>query len=154
MQPYRSVSKQGFKHLMSVICPGYTIASRQVFADNKIPALYFEVKRRIKHELNSVQLLSLTFDCWTSNAQQPYIGITAHTINSDWVLQTYCVACTILNVAHNASNLKDIIESTLKDWNIPISKVSAATTDNGTNVIKAVQLMGLNHISCFGRTLK
>lgn len=46
MQPYRSVPKQGFKHLMYVICPGYTIPSRQVFADNKIPALYFEVKRR------------------------------------------------------------------------------------------------------------
>ncbi|KAF0706115.1 zinc finger BED domain-containing protein 4-like, partial [Aphis craccivora] len=138
---------------MSVICPGYTIPSRQVFADNKIPALYFEVKRRIKHELNSAQFLSLTFDCWTSNAQQPYIGITAHTINSDWALQTYRMAGTILDVDHTATNLKDIIESTLKDWNIPISKVSAATTDNGTNVIKAVQLMGLNHISCFGHTL-
>lgn len=138
---------------MSVICPGYTIPSRQVFADNKIPALYFEVKRRIKHELNSAQFLSLTFDCWTSNAQQPYIGITAHTINSDWALQTYRMAGTILDVDHTATNLKDIIESTLKDWNIPISKVSATTTDNGTNVVKAVQLMGLNHISCFGHTL-
>ncbi|XP_050065796.1 zinc finger BED domain-containing protein 6-like [Aphis gossypii] len=153
MQPYRSVSKQGFQHLMSVICPGYTIPSRQFFADNKIPALYFEVKRRIKHDLNSAQFLSLTFDCWTSNAQQPYIGITAHTINSGWVLQTYCIACTILDVDHTATNLKDIIESTLKDWNIPMSKVSAATTDNGTNVIKAVQLMDLNHNSCFGHTL-
>ncbi|XP_029341980.1 zinc finger BED domain-containing protein 6-like [Acyrthosiphon pisum] len=130
MQPYRSVSKQGFKHLMSVICPGYTIPSRQVFADNKIPALYFEVKRRIKQELNSAQFLSLTFDCWTSNAQQPYIGITAHSINSDWILQTHCVTCTILDVDHTAINLKDIIESTLKDLNIPVSKVSAATTDN------------------------
>jgi len=48
------------------------------------------------------------------------------------------MACTILDVDHTATNLKDIIESTLKDWNIPMSKVSAATTDNGTNVIKAV----------------
>ena len=63
------------------------------------------------------------------------------------------MSCTILDVDHTAINLKDIIESTLKDWNIPISKVSAATTDNGTNVIKAVQLMGLNHISSFGHTL-
>lgn len=54
---------------------------------------------------------------------------------------------------HTAIIFKDIIESTLKDWNIPMSKVSAATTDNDTNVIKAVQLMDLNHISCFGHTL-
>lgn len=63
MQPYRSFSKKGFQHLISVICPGYTIPSHQVFADTKIPALYHEVKRRIKHNLSSVNHVSLTFDC-------------------------------------------------------------------------------------------
>lgn len=28
-----------------------------------------------------------------------------------------------------------------------------ATIDNGTNVIKAVELMRINHVSCFGHTL-
>lgn len=27
---------------MSVICPGYEVPSRQVFTENKIPALYYE----------------------------------------------------------------------------------------------------------------
>jgi len=153
MQPYRSVSKNGFKHLMSVICSRYTIPSRQVFADTKIPALYYEVKRRIKQDLNFTKFLSLTLDCWTSNAQQPYIGITAHTINDDWHLQTHCIACTILDVDHTAANLKDIIESTLQDWNIPLSKISTSTTDNGTNVIKVLELMNLNHNSYFGHSL-
>lgn len=86
MQPYCSVSKKGFKHLMSVLCPGYKIPSRKVFADSKIPALYHEVKCIIKQELNSAHFLALTFDYWTSNAQHPYIGITAHCISNDWVL--------------------------------------------------------------------
>lgn len=54
MQPYCSVSKNGFKHLMSVICPGYEVPSRQVFSENKIPALYYEVKCRIMQQLTSV----------------------------------------------------------------------------------------------------
>lgn len=123
IQPYCSVSKKGFKHLMSVICPGYVISSRQVFSDNKIPALYYEVKCRIRHELSSVQFLALTFDCCTSNAQHPYIGITVHYIDNDWNLQTYCVTCNCLDVDHTASNIRDIIESTLENWGIQESKI-------------------------------
>lgn len=153
MQPYCSVSKNGFKHMMSVICPGFKVPSRQVFSDNKIPALYYEVKCRIKHELSSVHFLALTFDCWTSNAQHPYIGITVHYIDNDWTLQTFCLICTSLDVDHTSYNIRDIIESTLEDWDILLSKISGATTDNGSNVIKAVELMGINHVNCFGHTL-
>jgi len=153
MQPYCSVSKKGFKHLMSVICPGYKVPSRQVFTENKLPALYYEVKCRIMQQLSSVQYLALTFDCWTSNAQHPYIGITVHYIDNDWILQTNCLTCASLDVDHTSFNLRDIIESTLVDWGIQISNISGATTDNGKNVIKAVELLGINAISCFGHTL-
>lgn len=61
--------------------------------------------------------------------------------------------CTSLDVDHTSFNLRDIIESTLVDWGIQISKIFGATTDNGTNVIKAVELLGINGISCFGHTL-
>lgn len=153
MQPYCTVSKIGFKHLMSVLCPGYEVPNRKVFSDNKIPALYYEVKCRIRHELSSVQFLAMTFDCWTSNAQHPYIGITVHFIDNDWNLQTYCLTCTSLDVDHTAYNIRDIIECTLEDWGIHVANICGATTDNGTNVIKAVELMRINHVSCFGHTL-
>jgi len=147
------VSKNGFKHLISVLCPGYEVPSRQVFSDSKIPALYYEVKCRIRQELSVAEFFALTFDCWTSNAQHPYIGITVHYIDKNWILQTYCLTCTSLDVDHTSFNIRDIIESTLVDWDIQISKISGATTDNGTNVIKAVELLGINGISCFGHTL-
>lgn len=68
-------------------------------------------------------------------------------------MQTYCITCTSLDVDHTAYNLRDIIESTLEDWDIQESKICGATTDNGTNVTKAVELMKMNHVSCFGHTL-
>jgi len=97
--------------------------------------------------------LAITFDCWTSNAQHPYIEITVHYIDNDWILQTYCLTCTSLDVDHTSYNIRDIIESTLVGWGIQISNISGANTDNGTNVIKAVDLLGINGISCFGHTL-
>lgn len=138
---------------MSVIYPGYEVPSRQVFTENKIPALYYEVKCRIMQQLSSVQFLALTFDCWTSNAQHPYMRITVHYIDNDWILHTYCLTCTSLDVDHTSFNLRDIIELALVDWGIQISNISGATTNNGTNVIKAVELLGINGISDFDHTL-
>uniref|UniRef100_A0A2S2R2N3 Zinc finger BED domain-containing protein 1 n=1 Tax=Sipha flava TaxID=143950 RepID=A0A2S2R2N3_9HEMI len=69
------------------------------------------------------------------------------------MMQTNCLICTSLDVDHTSFNLRDIIESTLVDWGIQISNISGATTDNETNVIKAVELFGINDISCFGHTL-
>lgn len=54
---------------------------------------------------------------------------------------------------HTAYNIRDIIESILEDWGIQESKMYGATTDNDTNVIKAVELMKINHVSYFGHTL-
>lgn len=67
MQPYNVVSKEGFKHMMAVLCPNYIVPSRQVFTDSKIPSLYADVKVRICNELQNMTYLALTFDCWTSN---------------------------------------------------------------------------------------
>jgi len=41
---------------------------------------------------------------------------------------------------HTANNVKEMVLYVLKDWKIPLSKISGITTDNGTNMIKAVQL--------------
>lgn len=83
----------------------------------------------------------------------PYIAVTAHGIDENWELKSFCLNCTSLDVEHTANNVKDIILSILEDWNISLSKISGVTTDNDTNMIKTVQLLGLLHISCFGHTL-
>lgn len=43
MQLYCVASKNGFKHLMPVLCPGYEVPSYQVFSAIKICALYYEL---------------------------------------------------------------------------------------------------------------
>ncbi|KAL4082422.1 hypothetical protein QTP88_021318 [Uroleucon formosanum] len=153
MQPYNVVSKEGFKHMMAVLCPGYTVPSRQVFADTKIPAIYADVKMRIANELQTIQYVALTFDCWTSNTLHPYIAITAHGINENWELKTFCLSCTSLDIEHTANNVKEMVLSVLEDWKIPLSKISGITTDNGTNMIKAIQLLDLFHVGFFVHTL-
>lgn len=125
-----------------------------MFADTKISAIYADVKMRIANELQTIQYVALTFDYWTSNTLHPYIAITAHWINENWELKTFCLSCTSLDVEHTENNVKEMVLCVLEDWKIPLSKMSGFTTDNGSNMIKAVQLLDLFHVSWFEHTEK
>lgn len=153
MQPYNSVERKGFKHLLSVLCPNFELPSRKYFSDHKIPQMYEIVRNCLKEKLKQVSYISLTTDCWTSVNGYPFIGLTAHTINNDWKIESFCLACTALNVDHNSVNIKNKIKQILIDWEIDESKIAGITTDCGSNILKAVESLSFNHIPCFGHVL-
>ncbi|XP_025425551.1 zinc finger BED domain-containing protein 1-like [Sipha flava] len=153
MQPYNSVEKKGFKHLLSVLCPSFEPPSRKYYSDYKIPQSYEDVKNCIKEKLKGVSYLALTTDCWTSGNGHPFIGLTAHIINEEWEFKSFCLACTSLTIDHNSFNIKNSIKQILHDWDIDESKIAGITTDCGSNILKAVELMSFNHVSCFGHVL-
>jgi len=153
MQPYRSVEKPGFKQLMNTLYPNFNIPSRKYFSDHKIPKMYDEIKLTILTKLSSVQFIALTTDCWTFNNGHPFIGLTAYAISNEWKLETFCLACTSLDIDHTAQNLQRSIKEILYEWKIDNEKITAVTTDCGTNIIKAVSLLNFNHVACFGHAL-
>lgn len=79
--------------------------------------------------------------------------MTAHTISNEWKLETFCLACTSLDIDHTAQNLQRSIKDILCEWKIDHEKIAAITTDCGANIIKAVSLLNFNHIACFGHAL-
>ncbi|KAL5239136.1 hypothetical protein ACI65C_006546 [Semiaphis heraclei] len=83
----------------------------------------------------------------------PFIGLTAHIINEEWEFENFCLACTSLNIDHNSFNIKNSIKQILHDWDIDESKIAGITTDCGSNILKAVELMSFNHVPCFGHVL-
>ncbi|XP_060872727.1 E3 SUMO-protein ligase ZBED1-like [Metopolophium dirhodum] len=128
--------------------------SRKYYSDHKIPQLYENVKNCIKEKLKGVSYLVLTTDCWTSGNGHPFIGLTAHIINEEWEFESFCLACTSLNIDHNSFNIKNSIKQILhNDWDIDESKIAGITTDCGSNILKAVELMSFNHVPCFGHVL-
>ncbi|VVC38958.1 Ribonuclease H-like domain [Cinara cedri] len=153
MQPFNSVEKKGFKHLLSVLCPSFEPPIRKYYSDHKIPQLYEDVKNCIKEKLKGVSYLALTTDCWTSGNGHPFIGLTAHIINEEWEFESFCLSCTSLNIDHNSFNIKNSIKQILHNWDIDESKIASITTDCGSNILKAVELISFNYISCFGHVL-
>lgn len=54
-----------------------------------------------------------------------------------------------MNIDHNSFNIKNSIKQILYDE----SKIAGITTDCGSNILKAVELMSFNHVPCFGHVL-
>ena len=57
MRPFSAVANSGFKNLLAILEPRYTIPSRQHFSDKALPELYEQQKSEVKRELGeAVQL--------------------------------------------------------------------------------------------------
>lgn len=55
------------------------------------------------------------------------------------------------NVAHTVKNIAEILKEQLLDIK---NKVICAVTDNGANMVNAVNLLGVRHLPCFTHSLQ
>ena len=53
-----------------------------------------------------------------------------------------------------AEHITAELEAILADWELGGSQVVAATTDNGSNIALAIQLLNWPHVSCLSHTLQ
>ncbi|CAG9814146.1 unnamed protein product [Phaedon cochleariae] len=153
MQPYNIVENDGFKHLIQTMQPGYVLPSRKTLIEVIIPKMYDTTKLKIKSYIDSASYISFTTDAWTYVASKPFILLTAHLINNDWAIQSAVLNCREMSEDHTAENVCDALKDLLQEWDIPEQKVVGFTTDSGANIVKAINLMKINRVSCFGHTI-
>jgi len=116
--------------------------------------MHSQEKEKIQRSLDEVMFCSITTDLWTAEHQNKgYISVTAHFVDADWVIQTRFLETRDMPVAHNAENTAEKVDQEMKEWKVR-SKVVAATTDNGQNVINAVEKLELLNLQCVGHTLQ
>lgn len=73
-------------------------------------------------------------------------------IDHDWKLHTFVSSTEEVAGEHTAANLGKVLDSILKEWKI-CNKVVGTTTDNGSNIVKAMSEMGFLNMPCVGHTL-
>ena len=100
-----------------------------------------ELKASIQQYLSAAQRISLCADIWSKNSKgltSSYMGITAHFFSR----KDHCRHCVTLAVTrfphpHTGQHVREVVEEVLGEWEIPVSKVTAILTDNGSNMLKA-----------------
>ncbi len=86
------------------------------------------------------QHVTLTIDMWTSRAGDGYISLTAHYLTSTFEFESKTHKCLPLPGRHDHTRVSSAITGCLEEWLIDIdTSVTAFTTDNGSNIVKAVE---------------
>lgn len=136
LQPYSVTENEGFHYLLHVLEPRYKMPTRKLLAEKEIPALYEKVKLDIAESLTKAKRVAITVDGWTSRATDPYITVTVHCIDDDWVLQNHVLQTRVFREAHMGSNLAALLQDICSEWKFT-DKNPALVTDNARNMILA-----------------
>ena len=154
MVPISTVEKPGFTNMLRKLDPKYEAPSRKYFTKTALPSLYVETRDKLVKDLQEVEYYSLTTDLWSSTGKiEPYLAVTVHYINKEWELKSNCLHTLFMPQDHTGVNISQALQSILESWALPENKLACITTDNGSNVIAAVEILKWNNLTCFGHNL-
>lgn len=151
--PFSVVEGEGFRKLIKILAPLYKIPCRKTIT-SIIDGKYEEKKAIVIKKLQSVTNICLTIDEWKDLQMKSYLGVTIHCINN-FKIDSFNIACEPLSESHTAEYLSTTIKNICEQWEISDEKIVAVTTDNGANIVKAIELTfgRAKHIRCIAHTL-
>ena len=154
LRPVSVVDGEGFLQLMEIAEPQFVVPCRKTIM-NVIDRKYTEVKRTVRGAMTGQNCVTLTTDMWTSHAGNGYFSLTAHYITSDFEMKHSSLQCHHMPGTHDHSHIAEAISTSTGEWCIDLERdVTAFTTDNGSNIVKAVeQDLGKLRLPCAGHTL-
>ena len=130
------------------------------------PPCYATLKRDIgmgyKASLNLMNTLieetclnaSITVDLWTSRAKTGYIGIICHWLTQKMKLRDVLVCVDQISYPHTGKHIFETIQQKLEVLGLQ-NKINVAITDNGANMIKAIEYWhGTERVGCTAHTLQ
>ncbi|CAG5000632.1 unnamed protein product [Parnassius apollo] len=150
-QPYSIVEDKGFRKLVEALNPSYKLPSRQRIRYDLMPELYQCAKLQLASMLENIKNLALTADMWSNQNMDCFLTVTIHFFNQN-ILKSYVLTTCDVPTSHTGENLAEIMTDLLTEWKI-LGKISAIVTDNGTNMVKMCNLLGIRHMPCFAHTL-
>lgn len=150
-QPYSIVEDKGFRKLVEVLNPSYKLPTRQKIRYELMPELYQCAKTQLAKMLENIKNVALTADMWSNQNMDCFLTVTIHFFNQN-ILKSYVLTTCDVPTSHTGENLAEIMTNILTEWKI-LTKVSAIVTDNGANMVKMCDLLGIRHMPCFAHTL-
>ncbi|XP_045198743.2 E3 SUMO-protein ligase ZBED1-like [Mercenaria mercenaria] len=151
MKPLDTVEGEGFKTLMKVLEPRYSVILRNHLLERYIVPMYQNTVENVKLELSKGKRHAFTTDGWTSMSAESFITTTCHYIEPQmYQLHSKVLDTKYCPVNHTAENLSAEIKATVEKWDL---KDSVSVTDNAANIVKACNLAQMPHFGCFGHIL-
>ncbi|XP_025098315.1 uncharacterized protein LOC112566373 [Pomacea canaliculata] len=98
-----------------------------------------ELKKKIIGELENVEHVCITADCWTAH-RRSFLGVTCHFLEG-YERKSFALACKRVKGSHTHDVLATQLNSILREYKIQ-NKVVRIVTDNASNFVKAFRVFG------------
>src|SRR5277367_434718 len=149
------VERAGFKKMINTFQPTYKIPKRKAVSDTLIPKMYISAREAARKLLaENLMFFSITTDGWTSTVKDEYCSLTVHFVNKQsWELESLTLECLHVPQSHTAVELLKVLRHMLKNWGLKESKLSAASTDNARNIVRAIEDAKWLRIPCCGHVV-
>jgi hypothetical protein len=153
-QPLSVIENEGFRHLLKVTTPNYTIPSRKTITkllENK----YDVISQLFKSKIASLDHYSVTTDIWTETFQsRSFLGLTIHFLENS-AITSATLGVFELNERHTAAYLEEKLNNIFAEWEIKNEKVTAVISDGARNITKSVETIfgKRRHLHCFAHQL-
>ncbi|KAK0147407.1 Zinc finger BED domain-containing protein 1 [Merluccius polli] len=153
MVSVNTVTKDAFKSLLRTMDKRYVLPSRTYFNQVAIPQLYAECKAKVVNELENTEFYASTTDLWSSRTTEPYMSLTVHFVNANFELCSQCLQTAYFPTDHTGENIGMGLRECLANWGLKEEAQTCITTDNASNMVKAMELNQWTRLQCFGHRL-
>jgi hypothetical protein len=137
-QPLIVVQSLAFKKLIFQLDPRFQIPNPKYIKKIVHQAYNYSkplIIEKLKKDANAV---SLTCDLWTGRNRQGFLGITCSYLDSEFQLHEIILSVQYIPYPHTAEHIEDTLLTILDEWELR-DKVFIVTTDNGSNMRKAIK---------------
>jgi hypothetical protein len=133
--PLRLVENQDFRAFLTYLNPGVSrwLPASHSTIRNWVMRQFELEKGHVKLSLqNAKTRIHISLDIWTSPANKSIIGVVAHYITKEGVLERSVLAMREVEGTHNGENLATLIMEIICEWEIQ-EKLGYVVMDNATN---------------------
>ncbi|CAB4415605.1 unnamed protein product [Rhizophagus irregularis] len=153
VQPLNVVEDPDFIKMINGFDKRYKVPCTKTIK-NRISKTFEIGKVTLKNQLVQVKHISLPLNAWNSPVHLPYLDVTAHWITSDFEPNEVLLSMEELPYPYGATEIQEHLIDLFYEWEIE-SKIIALVTDNGSNVKKACNEIGIGErIPCAAHTFQ
>ncbi|XP_036329769.1 zinc finger BED domain-containing protein 1-like [Rhagoletis pomonella] len=154
IQPFRIVEDKGFREFVQCLDPRYKLPSRPTIQNVHLQKIFDDLEKKLQANLNNIDSCAITTDGWSSKANESYITVTCHFIDSEFKLRSVVLGTSKLanELNHSAENISQSLRECLNKWNI-LEKVNYVVTDTAASMLKACELLEKKNLPCFAHSI-
>ena len=152
LSPFSIVEKPGFRTFLQqtgVVKDLSEIPDRSSVSRGGLDSVYDSTMQAVKQLIqSSPHVVAMTADMWTDNyRRRSYITFTLHFCNVDFELKSVTLKTVLFAGQHTGDNIKQEMIKTADEFLLDGKKI-IYVTDNGSNIVKACKLAGVERLGC------